>query len=91
MMQAREIPKLSPKRPNKNGAPAIATPAANEARPIAKSGRPSLKPIKRIEESANCIEMPSPTTKRHSKDKTMLCDNQKPRNPRNCKAIIASN
>ena len=53
MMYAREIPKLSPSSPSKNGAPAIAIPAAKEARPIAKSGRPSLKPIKRIDDNAN--------------------------------------
>jgi DNA repair photolyase len=39
IMYAREIPKLSPNKPNRNGAPAIAIPAASEALPIAKSGR----------------------------------------------------
>jgi hypothetical protein len=40
IIYAREIPKLSPNNPNKNGAPAIAIPAASDALPIAKSGRP---------------------------------------------------
>jgi len=30
MMYAREIPKLSPSKPSKNGAPAIAMPAAKD-------------------------------------------------------------
>ena len=87
MMYAREISKLSPKMPNKNGAPAIAVPAAKEARPIAKSGRPSLKPMRRIDDNANCIEIPNPTANKHTSENTMLCESQNPRKPTNCIAI----
>ena len=51
---------------------AIATPAASDARPTARSGRPLLKPISRIEESANCIDTPSPTTNKQINETTML-------------------
>jgi len=83
MMYAREIPKLSPSTPSKNGAAAIATPAANELLPIARSGRPSLKAIKRIDASANCIETPKPIVNSEIRLMGIKWENQKATKPRN--------
>ena len=83
MMYARLIPKESPRTPSKKGAPPIAIPAASELLPMAKSGRLSLKPIKRIEASANCIEMPRPMISSEIRDTHKICENQKMLNPTN--------
>ena len=83
MMYAREIPKLSPSTPSKNGATAIATPAANEVLPIARSGRPSLKEIRRIAASANCVETPRPMVNSEIRLMVIECENQKATKPRN--------
>ncbi len=86
MMYAREIPKLSPKKPSKNGAPAMAIPAASDDLPIAKSGRLSLKLTKRIAANANCIEIPKPITKRQMRLMIIEWDSQNATKPKNCNA-----
>ena len=58
-------------------------PAANDERPTAKSGRLSLKPTKRIADSANCIEIPKPMMNKQIKLMIIECDNQNALKPIN--------
>ena len=70
------------------GANAIPDPAASELIPIAKSGRLSLKLIRRSEHSANCMEIPRPLINSETREIRILCENQKIAKPINCRIII---